>query len=151
MKTRLEKEIDRVFFKGEHHSNKLSHVELKNIAEHFYGFALKDIMIQWKGDNLKEVVEFTGASPQFNKWFKSWEEYEAYVHSHNDIFKMFYEDGSHYEVPVGAWIVKTPDGYNVASRAVFVRNPEEFVGVRQSPSETFPRINEFIEGSSYRR
>lgn len=75
-------------------------------------------MIQWKGDNLKEVIDFTGKDKNFGKWFKSFEEYEKYVHEHNDIFKLFNENGSHYEIPVGAWIVKTPDGYNIASNAV---------------------------------
>ncbi len=77
-------------------------------------------MIQWTGQNLREVVTFTGKSPKFDEYFKSWEEFEQYVHAHNDIFKLFCEDGSHYEVPVGAWIVKTPDGYNVPSVARFV-------------------------------
>ena len=75
-------------------------------------------MIQWKGDNLKEVIGFTGKDKNFEKWFKSFEEYEKYVHEHNDIFKLFNENGNHYEIPVGAWIVKTPDGYNIASNAV---------------------------------
>lgn len=79
-------------------------------------------MIQWTGNNLKEVIDFTGKSPRFGEWFKSWEEYEDYVHTHNDILKLFCEDGSHYEVPVGAWIVKTPDGYNVPSVARFIHN-----------------------------
>ena len=69
--------------------------------------------IQWTGDNLKEVIEFTGRSPKFDEWFKTWEEYEEYVHSHGNIFKIFFEDGSHYEVPVGSWIIKTPDGMNI--------------------------------------
>ena len=75
-------------------------------------------MIQWKGDNLKEVIGFTGKDKNFGKWFKSFEEYEKYVHEHNDIFKLFNENGNHYEIPVGAWIAKTPDGYNIASNAV---------------------------------
>lgn len=69
--------------------------------------------IQWTGDNLKEVIEFTGRSPKFDEWFKTWEEYEEYVRSHGNIFKIFFEDGSHYEVPVGSWIIKTPDGINI--------------------------------------
>lgn len=83
----------------------------------------KPAMIQWKGHNLKEVIDFTGKSPKFKEWFKTWEEYESYVHSHGDVFKIFNEDGSHYEIPVGAWIVKTPDGYNVASQATYKQKP----------------------------
>lgn len=83
-------------------------------------------IIQWKGDNLKEVIGFTGKDKNFDKWFASFEEYERYVHEHNNIFKLFNKDGSHYEVPVGAWIVKTPDGYNVASKAVLKQKPVEW-------------------------
>jgi hypothetical protein len=83
-----------------------------------------DNMIQWTGNNLKEVIDFTGKSPRFGEWFKSFEEYENYVHTHNDILKLFCEDGSHYEVPVGAWIVKTPDGYNVPSVAKYVQQEQ---------------------------
>ena len=82
-------------------------------------------MIQWTGNNLKEVIDFTGKSPRFGEWFKSWKEYENYVHTHNDILKLFCEDGSHYEVPVGAWIVKTPDGYNLPSIARFIHAKQE--------------------------
>ncbi|MBR5896527.1 MAG: hypothetical protein IKZ39_02810 [Lachnospiraceae bacterium] len=84
------------------------------------------VMIQWTGKNLKEVIDFTGKSPKFGEWFKSWEDFENYVHSHDDILKLFCEDGSHYEVPVGAWIVKTPDGYNIPSRFRFVQKPAEW-------------------------
>lgn len=78
-------------------------------------------MIQWKGNNLKEVIEFTGKDRNFDKWFKSFEEYEKYVYAHENIFKIFTADGNHYEVSVGAWIIKTPDGCNVVSNAIFMQ------------------------------
>ena len=83
-------------------------------------------MIQWTGENLIDVINFTGKSPNFDKWFNSFDEYENYVHNHNNIFKLFNDDGSHYEVPVGAWIVRTPDGYNVASQFRFQQKPVEW-------------------------
>lgn len=49
----------------------------------------KLVMIQWKGNNLKEVIDFTGKDKNFEKWFKSFEEYEKYVDDHNSIFKLF--------------------------------------------------------------
>ena len=70
-------------------------------------------MIYWNGNNLKEVIEFTGKSSKFYEFFKTWEEYETYVHEHDNIIKLFGNDGTFYEVPVGSWIVKTSDGYNV--------------------------------------
>lgn len=83
-------------------------------------------MIQWTGNNLKEVIDFTGKSKKFGEWFKSWEDFENYVHNHDNIVKLFCEDGSHYEVQVGAWIVKTPDGYNTPSRFRFIQKPAEW-------------------------
>jgi len=83
----------------------------------------KPMMIEWTGNNLKEVIEFTGKSPRFDEWFKTWDEYESYVHSHGNIFKLFDEDGSHLEVPVGAWIFKTPDGRIVPSTFLYQEQP----------------------------
>ena len=82
-------------------------------------------MIQWKGDNLKEVIDFAGKAPQFEEWFNTWEEYETYVHDHDDIFKIFNADGSHLEVPVGTWIVRTPDGKIIPSVFKLVQGPAE--------------------------
>ena len=95
-----------------------------------------EYMIQWTGHNLKEVIDFTGKCPRFGEWFKSWEEYENYVHSHNDILKLFCDDGSHYEVPVGAWIVKTPDGHNVPSVAKYVQREQLEVDLEKEFAET---------------
>lgn len=81
------------------------------------------VMIQWTGNNLKDIIEFTGKSPRFDEWFKTWDEYESYVHSHGDILKLFNEDGTHLEVPVGAWIFKTPDGRNVPSTFLYQEQP----------------------------
>ncbi len=114
----------------------IKHFRNEITADKYYGVDKEDIivwlerqgeqrpsMIQWTGDNLKDVIEFTGKYQEFDKWFRTWYDYECYVHSHDNIFKLFNEDGSHFEVPVGAWIVKTPDGYNTASRYVFKQKP----------------------------
>jgi len=63
--------------------------------------------IIWTGDNLKEVLDFVGKAPWFDEWFKSWEEYEAYVKSHNNIFKIF-SLGGHYEIYPGCEIMRLP-------------------------------------------
>ena len=51
------------------------------------------------------VIDFVGKAPWFDEWFKSWEEYEAYVKSHNNIFKIFSLSG-HYEIYPGCEIQK---------------------------------------------
>ena len=110
---------------------KQTHTGVFNTCTHFKGLitSLQQEqpvnMIQWTGSNLQEVIDFTGKSPKFGEWFKSWDELESYVHSHGDILKLFSDDGSHFEVPVGAWIVKTPDGYNVPSVARFIHAKQE--------------------------
>ena len=126
----LEKYINSMSNKDDERLRKTAIAFLKDFAEQGYENAVecidwlekqgkqKPCMVQWKGDNLKEVIGFVGKDKNFEKWFKSFEEYEKYVHEHNDIFKLFNENGTHYEIPVGAWIVKTPDGYNIASNAV---------------------------------
>ena len=63
--------------------------------------------IIWTGDNLKEVLDFVGKAPWFDEWFKSWEEYEDYVKSHNNIFKIF-SLGGHYEIYPGCEIMRLP-------------------------------------------
>ena len=74
-------------------------VEPVVLSEHF--------MI-WGGDNLVDVCRFTGLHKDFIDWFPSWGDYATYVKEHDNIFKVFTENG-HYEVPVGSWLVKAPD------------------------------------------
>lgn len=75
--------------------------------------------IVWTGDNLKDVLTFTGVSPLFSKWFRSFEEYEGYVRSHGNVFKLFNDDGSHWEVPVSATLTRTAGGKVIPSAGVF--------------------------------
>jgi len=67
--------------------------------------------VQWKGNNLKEIIEFTGKSPKFDEWFSSFEEYEAYVKENGFIFKIFTLEGV-MEASVGDWIIKGIQGEN---------------------------------------
>lgn len=111
--------------------------ELKKIEQ-------KPDMIQWKGNNLKEIIDFTGKDKNFDKWFKSFAEYEKYVSEHDNIFKLFNADGSHFEIPVGSWIVKTPDGYNVASKAIFKNKPAEWSEEDEKISNTIYESIDFL-------
>lgn len=65
--------------------------------------------IQWTGDNLKEVIEFTGKHPKFSEGFKSFEEYEAYVKKGGNIFKIFTLEGT-MEASVGDYIIRGVQG-----------------------------------------
>ncbi len=66
--------------------------------------------VKWTGDNLEEVLHFTGVHPKFEEWFGTFENFEKYVREHNNIFKIFYGDGSHVELEPGYWIVRFPNG-----------------------------------------
>lgn len=74
--------------------------------------------IQWNGHNLKNVLDFTGKFHKFDEWFKSFDDFENYVKSHDNIFKLWVTDNLCYRVPVGAWLVKCPDGNIVPSKGI---------------------------------
>jgi len=66
--------------------------------------------IIWTGDNLREVIEFTGLHPMFNEWFKSWEEYEEYVRTHDNIFRLYLQDCiSYYLIQPGCIIERNDE------------------------------------------
>ena len=72
--------------------------------------------ITWTGKNLKEVLEFTGKYKRFDEWFGSFEEYEKYVKAHHNIFKLFNEDGSNFEIGPGNEFAKVDNKVYVLPR-----------------------------------
>ena len=65
--------------------------------------------IQWHGDNLTEVLEFTGKHPKFDTWFSSFEEYEKVVANSGYVFKIFTLEGTMNASP-GDWIIRGVQG-----------------------------------------
>lgn len=65
--------------------------------------------IQWTGENLKEVMAFTGAHPRFHEWFSSWDEYVKCVNDSGGIFKIFTLEGTMKASP-GDWIIRGVKG-----------------------------------------
>lgn len=61
--------------------------------------------IRWDGENLAEVLSFTGKSPRFEEWFSSFDEYAAHVSSDDNKFKVFTPEGA-MEANVGDWIIR---------------------------------------------
>jgi hypothetical protein len=61
--------------------------------------------VQWTGDNLKEVIDFTGLHSSAEKW--TWEEYEAVVEK--DGLKIFTLEGP-LKASVLDWIIKGVKG-----------------------------------------
>jgi len=57
--------------------------------------------IKWTGDNLKEIIDFSGLHPSAEKW--SWEQYEEVVASRG--LKIFTLEGEHM-AEIGDMIIK---------------------------------------------
>lgn len=65
--------------------------------------------VQWTGQNLKEVIEFTGKHPKWGEWFENWKTYEAYVKANGDVFKIKTIEGT-MEASPGDWIIRGVKG-----------------------------------------
>lgn len=65
--------------------------------------------IRWTGENLQDVIGFTGKHPRWSEWFRSWEEYEARVKADGGIFKIITLEGS-MEASPGDWIIRGVKG-----------------------------------------
>ncbi len=64
--------------------------------------------IRYTGD-AREAIEFTGKSPEFDKWFSSMEEYERHVEADGGVFKIFTLEGV-MEAHPGDWIIRGVKG-----------------------------------------
>ena len=61
--------------------------------------------LQWTGENLHEVISFTGKHPKFNEWFEDWKDYANRVKADGDVFKILTLEGTMSANP-GDWIIK---------------------------------------------
>ena len=61
--------------------------------------------VQWNGENLKEVIDFTGLHPSAEKW--SWEQYELVVKEEG--LKIFTLEGA-MMANIGDWIIRGVKG-----------------------------------------
>jgi hypothetical protein len=61
--------------------------------------------VKWTGENLREVIDFTGLHHSANKW--TWEEYAEVVRK--DGLKIFTMEGS-LMASIGDWIIKGVKG-----------------------------------------
>jgi hypothetical protein len=65
--------------------------------------------VQWTGNNLAEVLGFTGKHPSWGQWFSSFEEYEARVRDDGGLFKIMTMEGTMSAGP-GDWIIRGVQG-----------------------------------------
>lgn len=65
--------------------------------------------IQWTGENLQEVLAFTGEHDKFNEWFEDLKDYQNHVSKSGDIFKIFTLEGV-MEASPGDWIIRGVKG-----------------------------------------
>lgn len=65
--------------------------------------------IQYTGDNLEQVLEFTGKHPSWGNWFRSFEDYSNHVKNNDNIFKIITLEGTMEATP-GYWIIRGVNG-----------------------------------------
>lgn len=65
--------------------------------------------IQWTGENLREVLAFTGKHPSWVLWFQNFAEYAAYVAADRQVFKIKTLEGTMEAMP-GDWIIRGVKG-----------------------------------------
>jgi len=65
--------------------------------------------IQYTGENLREVLDFTGRHPDFEKWFEGFDDYQQHVEKNDNIFKIFTLEGVMEATP-GDWIIRGVKG-----------------------------------------
>lgn len=65
--------------------------------------------MRYTGDNLLDVLAFTGKSPRFAEWFATDEEYVAHVRADRNVFKVFTLEGV-MEAQVGDYIIRGVKG-----------------------------------------
>lgn len=61
--------------------------------------------IRYTGDNLEEVLSFTGKHPSFDTWFSDFAAYQRHVEADGRIFKIFTLEGVMNATP-GDWIIR---------------------------------------------
>lgn len=65
--------------------------------------------MQWTGENLAEVLAFTGKHPSWDKHFASFDAYQAHVQADRNAFKIITLEGTMEATP-GDWIIKGVKG-----------------------------------------
>lgn len=73
-----------------------------------YEWAIRE-SIKYTGDNLADVLAFTGKHPKWDEWFSSFEDYQRHVDENGSRFLLLSDDGARSAAP-GDWIIKHPDG-----------------------------------------
>ena len=70
---------------------------------------LKATAIQWTGNNLKDVLDFTGKADNWDEYFATFEEYEEHVAGDGYRFKVFTPCHTLIATP-DDWIVRNHEG-----------------------------------------
>lgn len=65
--------------------------------------------IQYTGENLQEVIGFTGKAPEWNQWFSTFDEYQKHVDNDGKLFKIFTLEGVMKATP-GDYIIRGVNG-----------------------------------------
>lgn len=85
--------------------------------------------IRWTGENLFDVLAFTGKSDRFDEWFPTLDAYQEHVRSDNNVFKVFTLEGV-MRASVGDWIIRGVKG------EVYPCKPDIFVETYEPTMDT---------------
>lgn len=97
--------------------------------------------IQWTGENLSEIIEFTGNNPRWNDWFLSWAEYEQRVRQDGNTFKIITLEGT-MSASLGDWIIRgVNDEYYPCKPDIFAKTYQSVDQTVDFPEE-LPEVND---------
>lgn len=84
-------------------------VAWKSTAQQFVKKPVTISAVQWTGDNLPDVIDFTGKHPRWHEWFSDMDEYVSHVRADGNKFKIFTLEGVIDALP-GDWIIRGVQG-----------------------------------------
>ncbi|AXH68398.1 hypothetical protein [Vibrio phage R01] len=91
--------------------------------------------VVWKGDNLKEVLDFTGKHTKFDKWFEDFEDFQRHVQADGCIFKILTKEGT-MNALVGDYIIRGVNGEHCPCKPeIFLQTYEIGLKPEMSTSE----------------
>ena len=119
---------------------------------------LKATAIQWTGNNLKDVLDFTGKADNWDEYFTTFEEYEEHVAKDGHRFKVF--TPCHTLIAeVGDWVVRTHENeiiivhkerfneeFTEAGELTFFLVPDNLIGAACYALKKYEKAPKTLEG-----
>lgn len=106
---------------------------LETVVDRYRKKSFEVEAIQYTGENLEQVLEFTGKHPSWDGWFKSFDDYFKHVSSDGFKFKIIGGPyGTEIAVP-GDWIIKRDGGRVIVCKPLTFADRFEPLFTRDAP------------------